>query len=324
MPSTITHAYFIDDLYDILPIGLKKLLMDDKKRLRTFAQSTDSFVFYNLLKRKDKKIREFQPYFHKNKSKEFFLNLINYIKYNNYYKNSEVMAFLYGFLSHYILDCKLHPYIIYKTGYFNKKNKETYKYRNKHEDMENFLDMYLIKQRKQINPYTFKFYDYIFDLKPFSKELEEVINYAFKETFNFNNFSKYYYKSLKDMYKFLKYLRYDKTGIKMAAYKLIDKFTKESTFKFRAISYHVNLKDKYNYLNLNHKTWTHPTLKKEKHNESFIELYNISLHELKNLITNINYYLKGTKNININKLLTNNSYLTGKNCNNKNNLKYFE
>ena len=75
MPATVTHAYFANDLYDSLPIGLKKLLMDDKKRLRMFAQSTDSFIFYNLLKKKDQKIRDFQSYFHTNKTREFFINL---------------------------------------------------------------------------------------------------------------------------------------------------------------------------------------------------------------------------------------------------------
>ena len=51
MPATITHAYFANDLYDVLPIGLKKLLMDDKQQLRTFAHSTDPLIFYNLLQR---------------------------------------------------------------------------------------------------------------------------------------------------------------------------------------------------------------------------------------------------------------------------------
>ena len=83
MPATITHAYFANDLYDILPIGLKKLLMDDKQKLRMFAQSTDPFIFYNLLRKKDQKIRDFQSHFHQNKTSEFFINLVNYIKYNN-------------------------------------------------------------------------------------------------------------------------------------------------------------------------------------------------------------------------------------------------
>lgn len=324
MPSTVTHAYFANDVYDNLPIGLKKLLMDDKKKLRMFAQSTDPFIFYKLLSRKDKKIRNFQKYFHENKSQEFFINLINYIKYNNYYQNSEIMAFLYGFIAHYTLDSKLHPFIIYKTGVYKEKDTKTYKYRNKHEYMENFIDNYMIKQREFINPYNFKFYDYCFDLTKFSKELIEVIDYAFKETFNFNNFSTYYYKALNDMYKSLKYLRYDKYGIKMTIYKAIDKLTKENTFKLQAISYHTKLKDEFNYLNLNHQEWIHPTLKKEKHTESFIELYGIALHDTKNIIKDVNSYLKGTKNINLKNVFKNYSYVTGKNCNNKNNLKYFE
>ena len=324
MPATVTHAYFANDLYDILPIGLKKLLMDEKKRLRMFSQSTDSFIFYNLLKKKDKHIRDFQGYFHTNKSGEFFINLVNYIKYNNYYQNSEIMAFLYGFIAHYSLDTKLHPFIIYKTGIVNEEDPNTYKYRNKHEYMENFLDNYMIKQKEFITPYSFKFYDFTFDLKPFSKELIEVIDYAFKETFNFKDFSKYYYKSLKDMYKALKYLRYDKYGIKMFCYKTVDKFTSDKTFKFQAISYHTPLKDDHNYLNLNHSTWLHPCLKREKHNESFIELYSIALKDAKKIITDVNSYLKGTKKINLKTVFKNYSYLTGKNCNNKSELKYFE
>ena len=190
--------------------------------------------------------------------------------------------------------------------------------------MENFLDNYMIKQRENITPYSFKFYDFTFDLKPFSKELIEVIDYAFKETFNFKDFSKYYYKSLKDMYNALKYLRYDKYGIKMFCYKTIDKFTDDKAFKFQAISYHTSLKDEFNYLNTNHSTWIHPCLKTEKHNESFIELYSIALKDAKKMITDVNSYLKDTKKINLKNVFKNYSYLTGKNCTNRNKLKYFE
>lgn len=324
MPATFTHALFADDIYDELPIGLKKLLIDDKASLRMFAQSTDPFIFYKLGNKKGKKIREFQSHFHKNKSQEFFLNLINYIKYNNYYQNKEIMAFLYGFISHYVLDSTVHPYVHYKCGYVKKDDPSTYKYKNQHEYMENFLDNYLIKQRKNIDPYKYKFYDYCFMLKPFSKELVEVIDYAFKETFNFNNFSTYYYKALKDMYFYLKYFRYDRYGIKMFIYKSVDRFTKPNMFRLEAISYHRPLKDVNNYLNLNHQEWCHPCLKREKHKESFIELYAMALKEAMRIIRDVNNYLKGTKKVDLKKDFKNLSYSTGKNCDNKNELKYFE
>ena len=110
----------------------------------------------------------------------------------------------------------------------------------------------------------------------------------------------------------------------MFIYKSIDKLTSDKTFKLQAISYHTNLKDENNYLNANHTTWIHPCLKREKHNESFIELYRIALDETLSIIKEVNKYLKDQKQVNLKKLIKNNSYLTGKDCNNKNKLKYFE
>ena len=324
MPASFTHACFANDIYDQLPIGLKKLLIDDKTNLRMFSQSTDPFIFYKLYNKKAAKMRGFQSFFHMNKSQDFFINLINYIKYNNYYQNKEIMAFLYGFISHYVLDSTIHPFIYYKTGKVKKDDPSTYKYQNGHEYMENFLDIYLIKQRKHTNPYKYKFYDYCFNIKPFSRELKEVMDYTFKETFNFNNFSKHYYQALKDMYFCLKHFRYDKYGHKMFIYKTFDKLTKPNTFKLEAISYYRPLKDENDYLNLDHKIWCHPCLKREKQQESFIELYSIALKEALRIIKDVNSYLKGTRKVDLKKVFKNLSYLTGKDCNNKNKVKYFE
>ena len=121
------HAKFALDVYDKLDINTKYLLLDYKNYLTTFAQSVDPLFLYDL-KHKNSRIRDFCHYFHNNKSKDFFKNLINYIKYNHLENDPEIIAFLYGFLSHYILDSTMHPYIIYKTGIFNKNDKDTYKY----------------------------------------------------------------------------------------------------------------------------------------------------------------------------------------------------
>ena len=40
MPSTATHAYFIMDIYDKLPIERKIFLKDDKELLKVSAKST--------------------------------------------------------------------------------------------------------------------------------------------------------------------------------------------------------------------------------------------------------------------------------------------
>ena len=46
MPATITHAYFAQDVYEILPSKFKDKL--DCSRVRMFGQSMDSLYFYNL------------------------------------------------------------------------------------------------------------------------------------------------------------------------------------------------------------------------------------------------------------------------------------
>ena len=51
MPATVTHAYFGMDVYNNLPIGLKELLMDEKKSIRMFAQGMDPFFFYHKHKK---------------------------------------------------------------------------------------------------------------------------------------------------------------------------------------------------------------------------------------------------------------------------------
>ena len=50
----------------------------------------------------------------------------------------------------------------------------------------------------------------------------------------------------------------------------------------------------------------------------------MSVKDCKKIITDVNSYLKDTKKINLKNVFKNYSYLTGKDCNNKNKLKYFE
>ena len=67
MASTITHAYFIMDVYDKLDTRLKSFLIDKKELLKTSAQCMDVLFFYNITKfNKGKRIRDFGEYFHDN------------------------------------------------------------------------------------------------------------------------------------------------------------------------------------------------------------------------------------------------------------------
>ena len=322
MPATAVHAYFAQDLNDILPKEIKNKL--DVDRLKTFGQSTDSLMFYNLFSiLPGKKIRDFQKYFHTNKTQDFFVNLINYIKENDYTEDIDVNSFLVGTICHYVLDSTVHPYIYYKTGYFNKNDKSTYKYNNVHTFMETFLDNDMIKRRESINPYKFNISKFSFDTSKFSNELNDTIKYTFKETFDVDNMDKIYYKSLKQMRDSIFIFRQDRYGIKKFFYKLADTFTSKRVFRFEAISYHYPLNDRHNFLNENHKLWRNPCDYSLTSEESFLDLYLRALKLAKVMICASFDYING-KDIELEKVFINKSYITGLECELDKELKYFE
>ena len=321
MPCTVTHAYLVKDLYEILPESISSKI--DLKRTKMFAQSTDSILFYNLLSLKSgKNLRRFQKYFHTHKTNDFFINLLNYVKDHNI-NDSDTYSFIVGFISHYVLDSTIHPYIVYKTGWFDKKNRNTYKYNGIHHFMEVFLDNDLIIRRENTNPYKFNISKFCFDTKKFSNELNDTIDYTFYTTFNIKNMSKKYYKSLKQMKNALTLLRRDKYGIKKFFYKILDTCTPKSVFRFEAISYHYRLEDRHNYLNNNHTMWLNPVDDSITSTESFVDLYLKSLSETRDIVIQVFEYLSG-KDIDLKELFKNKSYVTGLDCDKEKELKYFE
>ena len=322
MPATITHAYLAKDLYEVLPESISNKI--DLNRTKMFAQSTDPIMFYNMLSLKSgKNLRRFQKYFHTHKTNEFFINLLEYVKEHNI-NDSDTYSFIVGFISHYVLDSTVHPYIVYKTGMFNKKDKSTYKYNGIHHFMEVFLDNDLIKRRENTDPYKFNISKYCFDTKKkFSNELNDIIDYTFYTTFNIKNMSKKYYKSLKQMKSFLKLYRRDRFGIKKFFYKIFDTFTPRSVFRCECISYHYPLEDKHNYLNNNHSTWYNPCDDSIISSESFVDLYLKSLDKTRDITIKVFDYLNG-KDIDLNEVFDNKNYITGLDWDKEKELKYFE
>lgn len=322
MPASVTHAYFASDVYDALSANIKNHLL--LSRLRMFAQSTDSFLFYRLFSFKSShKLRSFQHIFHISKSQEFFITLVEYIKMNHLENDVDTCSFLCGFITHYVLDSTMHPFIFYKTGKFRKNDPNTYKYNGLHTLMEVYLDNHLIKVHSQNKPYNFSISNFCFDLTPFSSELNATIAYTFELVFQLSEMDKKYYESLKDMRFALATFRQDKTGIKKFFYKLLDTFTTNKCMRFEFVSYHLSSQIPFDFLNFKHRIWRNPTTYSMTSRESFYDLYYKALKLSKQIIEDTFRYLSG-ENIDLTNIYTNLSYITGLNCDLKKKLKYFE
>ncbi|MDD6223963.1 MAG: zinc dependent phospholipase C family protein [bacterium] len=325
MASSITHAYFIMDVYDRLGIKSKELLINQKELLKVAAQNMDVLFFYNITNfKKGKKVRAFGSYFHQNKVYEFFSTLINYIKYNHYQYDPEIIAFLYGMLSHYVLDSTIHPYVIYKTGEYKKEDRSTYKYNHKHADLEAYFDNYLIRLKEGIIPHRFKVHQYCFNVKDLDSKLIEVMDFTYREVFGISNFHNYYLKSIQQMKLFFRIFRYDPWGLKKMGYCVIDFLCPLSLLRKISLSYHIKMRGKLEYLNLDHKIWYNPTDKRIRSRASLLDLYTKSLYKTVKMIQEINQFFYYDKKINLKKVIANLNYVTGRDCDKKRELRHFE
>ena len=323
MPATVTHAFFAEDIYDKLDYKYKEIIKNDKMSFLMFSQSMDSMMFYNLLNLKtEKTLKNFSHTFHTKNVNKYFYNLIHYIKSKHYYNDSQTLAYLYGHICHYCLDTTIHPFIFYKTGLFNKKDKSTFKYNALHNYIETFIDNTMLTKRGySLKKFNFK--NFCFDHKPFSNELKDTINYSFYKTYHISNMGNIYYKSLKQMDYCLQLFRIDHYGIKKAIYKFCEIFTPKKFMKFSCISYY-NVLDHNDYLNNKKKNWCYPVNTSIKSNKSFFELYDSALDNALEIIKQVNMYFFNNKAIDTDSLFLNKNYLTGIDCNSKLKQKYFE
>jgi len=322
MASTVTHAYFILDVYDRLDIQTKRLLLDEKAMLKVAAQGMDPFFFYRIMSfGRGKRIREFGTFFHDNLCFEYFETLISYIKYNGYAANPQVMAFLYGALSHYILDSNIHPYVIYKTGVFDPHNPDTFRYNMLHEEVESMLDAYFIALREHQLPGKFRADTFCLEKIEFSPVLKEVIDFTFKEVFDVHHMTKFYTRALQDMRHFFYIFRYDPYHFKKTFYRIVDFLSPPHFRRKTPLSY--DLKIQYKYFNQEHKVWYHPTSKKIRKKTSLLDIYTSSLSECVQTIHKIQDFIYEDQG-DLKTILKDVSYSTGRDTKRHYELKFFE
>lgn len=327
MPSSNTHGYFCEDIYDKVNNNVKIKLKDFVNYFKVFGQGPDPYFFYDFhLTKKSKKIHKINKAMQHSKVNKHFIKLINYINEKNYYANGQVMAYLYGQICHFVLDSTAHPYILYCTGRYDEKKEDTYKYNGLHEEMEYYIDCYLIFQKEKILPKDYKTYKKLFDIDKFNDELKSCITEVVKDVYGFDNAGDIYYKSIMDMKNFYHVFNYDRFGIKKGIYSIMDIVCGNRCVKKKELSFNIDPMGKLYYLNNDKNTWNHPCDINEKYNWSFTEIYVKAIDKASTIINEVDNMLKN-KNIDdmrIEELFGNLDYGTGKNCDLHLECKYFK
>lgn len=252
MANYTSHAIMSELMYKDL---LKKKLLKTKiniDSLKLFSIGQD-LTFFN------KNCFNTAHYYN---SQKFFVETIKYIYNNNLQYNSDIMAYLYGHISHYALDITIHPFIGNLTRGIKPKSLI-----KPHTVIECEFDKYLTNKYYNNKKYN---YSYL-KIKPIqNKNIRDIINSTYRTTYGFIDMN-YVYKST------ILIIKACNSTIDYLYYRNYDLFKKLSKM------------NEYNteYLFTNY-------MKKDK-NKDFDKILNTSLKLSENIIKNINLYLYKNK-----------------------------
>jgi len=137
MPKINTHLYFAEKIVKNINDGkLKNVAIKNKRELLVGSIFPDIF-FYRM----NKKLFKVSEYIHGkegNKTNELVFDILDIARGE---KNEQLLAFVFGYISHMVLDATVHPMIYYLSGnYYDDNNKRQAEAVYQHIRLETMLD----------------------------------------------------------------------------------------------------------------------------------------------------------------------------------------
>ena len=261
MPSYISHAIHGEELYKRL--NGEDLLKEDIKlyRLRGYSIAYDyAFLVPNMDN-------------HNNSARDYLLYLITYIRENHLESNPDVLAYLYGHVSHFYFDAFAHPLI-----YYIEKGCMPSSFLPSHFMVEGYLNSYLSEKvlNKDIMDVKATYFNDVSFNKP---EIKDMIFNSYKRVYNKGNVMPSFiavhnfFSAIESLYK--------------NTFKNMDFAKGLTNFDFFLKRNSLSLSE---IANEDNDAWLNPVTG-NLHHESFLELFYQSLDRSIEAIKEINDYL---------------------------------
>ncbi|MFD2042793.1 zinc dependent phospholipase C family protein [Ornithinibacillus salinisoli] len=264
MPNIWTHMLFCEDVVD--SIGKPNPFPTYERYMNLGSQGPDPFFYHNFWPWvEDDPIQNIGSLIHRKQCGSFLMDLI--VEAKN--ASDEVRAYVFGFVTHHILDRNTHPYIHYRAGYKG----------NKHQKLEVLIDTLMMERYKNFKTWKLPVYKEINVGDTFHEEIKQLLHDNIQKHYSsFDQDTTHYIeKAYRDMKLALRILA-DPLGWKNVFFKPL-----VSSFSHRPIDNNVD------YLNLDGSTWYHPATN-EPSTKSFIDLYEQGRIEAIEIATSILKY----------------------------------
>ncbi len=292
MPGFTTHYIFGMKAYNDMPFTpLKHTIAKYRWLYQLGLQGPDMF-FYNIPILRHRDYRNVGSYMHEHKVSAFFECCLHHIgTIHSRQQQEEAIAYLTGFINHYIADSICHPYVYGRIGY--QVDSPTSMHHGMHAHLENELDAILLWKYKKKKPSEFNQAATIClngqELQFISHFLASCINETYYPITYRNNFQ----VTPAMVHRSIWALRFgcrtlsDKTGKKKFGIAQVESiFVNHPVASAKMVTDSVT--DYRSSCNLNHETWSNPWDPSRVSTASFVDLFHETLDKCNRVYTLLN------------------------------------
>lgn len=303
MPAFCTHYLFFEDSKEFM-CSLADFPLNEKV-CALGSQGADIFFFHKIYSPLHSK-RKIGSALHRAKPEDIFNAFAEYVRKN---PDPTAKSYIYGFILHYALDRRCHPYVYALEKEITDSDKKIHHF-SAHNKVEMGLDAYMLYQKSGTE------YPYLFDS---SKTIElndrekdsvaKVLCYMIKKVLKKRISRSAVKRAINDTVRMQKFLR-DKSGQLCILATVLETILGKAIgyYKFSAMIKPRLWKNGEKYANIDNGIWISP-FSKEKSNLSFEQLYIYALQEAKELLLGFEQTVSGKADA---KDVTENiSFLTG-------------
>lgn len=278
MPAFCTHYLFFEDSKEFM-CSLADFPLNEKVCALS-SQGADIFFFHKIYFPLCSK-RKIGSALHRAKPEDIFNAFAEYVRKN---PDPTAKSYIYGFILHYALDRRCHPYVYALEKKITDSDKKIHHF-SAHNKVEMGLDAYMLYQKSGTE------YPYLFDS---SKTIElndrekdsvaKVLCYMIKKVLKKRISRSTVKRAINDTVRMQKFLR-DKSGQLCIIATILETILGKAIgyYKFSAMIKPRLWKNGEKYANIDNEIWISP-FSKEKSSLSFEQLYIYALQEAKELL----------------------------------------
>ncbi len=318
MPSLITHYLCGNAVY------ANYTILNHRSVFNLGTQGPDIFFYYNAWPwAKSEGIPKLGNRIHEEKTGEFISEALRYTSKSDGVSKNILTAYMCGYLCHYALDCRAHPYIFYRTGFIRSGEAYTPKYTCYHRMFETALDVLMLKRELGKRPSEFNAPDKIRISKQEAFVIAEMYSKVLDKVYAADISPELVCRSINDMIGITALLR-DTTGIKKRLLYSMEKALKKPPM-FSSMILPLTVDDGLDYLNASHSVWHLPWDISEKLTFSFADSFEAAISESNKIINTVLCCIDNGNDLeSAMSLIGNRSFSTGEDCSRDLEFKYFE